>query len=216
MHDVACCQAAGGKRKRAAEGAAAAAAADDESEEESGDSGGSEGSDEGTSGVEQKPPSAKKRANPRKPSNPTRALDDDADTGSDAKRVSQQLMPCYAVACAVWGLGATGRTCWAGHTEAFRGCACACANVRMCLCLSVSVLTAGEVVVKCCPVLLQHRLDSCFLTCCKLISHGACRCSHAVVSAAGLPGWCQAAEAGQSAPGEQHGAVVVADSADKT
>lgn len=59
---------------------------------ESGDSGGSYGSDEGTSGLGRKPSSAKKRANPRKPSHPMRALDDDGDTGSDAKRGSLALL----------------------------------------------------------------------------------------------------------------------------
>lgn len=81
-------QAAGSKRKRAAaEGSAAADA------EESGHSGGlseeGESSEEGTSGVKPKPLSAKKRANPRKPSNPMRAAIDEGSTGSDAKKVGR-------------------------------------------------------------------------------------------------------------------------------
>jgi hypothetical protein len=67
---------------------------------ESGDSGGSYGSDEGTSGLGRKPSSAKKRANPRKPSHPMRALDDDGDTGSDAKRV--RCVGLRAARLALW------------------------------------------------------------------------------------------------------------------
>jgi hypothetical protein len=74
-----------GKRRRAAAAGSAAGA------EESGQSGGlsdeAESSEEGTSGVKPKPASAKKRANPRKPSHPMRSAIDEGSTGSDAKKV---------------------------------------------------------------------------------------------------------------------------------
>jgi hypothetical protein len=89
------CQAAGSsKRKRAAaEGSAAGA-------EESGQSGGlsdeSGSSEEGTSGVKPKPPSTKKRANPRKPIHPMRSALDEGSTGSDAKKVGGALGGLWA------------------------------------------------------------------------------------------------------------------------
>lgn len=86
-----------GKRKRAA--AAGSAAGGEESGQSGGLSDEAESSEEGTSGVKPKPASAKKRANPRKPSHPMRSAIDEGSTGSDAKKVRNictvTLQLCY-------------------------------------------------------------------------------------------------------------------------
>jgi hypothetical protein len=114
--------------KRKQQAAAGDAAAGGSPAESAGDTGGSQGSDEGTSGVDTAP--AFKRAHARKPSNPTRGLDDDADTHSDVRRVRR------------WQRGVEGlcsRQRWACSNHVCFAARQATLSLRACVCVAVCV-----------------------------------------------------------------------------